>query len=187
MIFKHAAAVVVFAGLMTVPAVAAPVQWAGNGHWYEYVDATTYSSFADALNAASGLSHNGEAGYLATITSADEQSFLNTIVSVTSWLGGSDAADEGNWTWRSGPENGSLFTYTNWADFEPNNCCNGEHGLLGWWSGDRWNDIYDGYSSFGIVVEYNGASSDVPLPAGLPLLIGALGVLGIVSRSRKPV
>lgn len=34
-------------------------------------------------------------------------------------------------------------------------------------------------------VYYNGAPSPVPLPAGLPLLLTALGALGLVSRRRK--
>lgn len=99
---------------------------------------------------------------------------------------GSDEASEGDWAWVTGPETGQAFTYTNWAPGEPNNVTStGEQYLLGWWSGDQWNDIYNGYASYGIVVEYNASVSPVPLPAALPLMFGALGALGLFARRRK--
>jgi hypothetical protein len=188
MAMKTTMAAAFAAGILISPAAAAPVQWAGNGHWYEYIDATAYDSFADALAAAAALSYLGYQGYLATITSADEQAFLNTVNSsgITAWLGGSDAATEGDWRWVTGPEAGTAFVYSNWAAGEPNDF-SGEDGLLGWWTGDTWNDIYDGFSEFGIVVEYSEITPtpEVPLPAALPLLLGAVGATGFLARRRR--
>ncbi len=67
------------------------------------------------------------------------------------------------------------MNYFNWDLNEPNNCCSGEDGLIGWWGGSStggWNDLFDN-SSFtgGILVEYSGTEPGaVPLPAG-PLLL----------------
>ena len=59
-------------------AAAAPQQWSGNGHWYEYIsDALTWQ---EALVAAQGLSFNGMTGYLATLTSAEENRFASVTV-----------------------------------------------------------------------------------------------------------
>lgn len=174
---------ILLAALAAGPAAAAPVQWSVNGHFYEVVTTNAQSTFAGALAAAAASTHAGLTGYLATITSADEQAFLNTLNSSTAWLGGSDAGSEGTWTWVTGPEAGEAFAYTNWAGGEPNDYgSTGEDALLGWWHGDQWNDIYDGYSSYAYVVEYSPAA--VPVPAAGILLVGALGALGALRRRK---
>jgi hypothetical protein len=182
------------AGLTTIAclaagsALAAPVQWSvgsgGNGHWYELID-VQFAAFGDAVAAAAAQSFGGSTGYLATVTSGAEQAFLNAAVNPlfqTAWLGGSDAAVEGNWEWVTGPGAPLAFGYSNWASFEPNNLGGFENGLLGWWSGDNWNDIYDGYSSYAYVVEYE--PSPVPLPASVLMLGLGLGGLGLMARRR---
>lgn len=180
------AATVFLAVLPLGTAEAAPVQWAGNGHWYELITNDDQSTFAGALAAAAGHTWMGETGYLATITSALEQAFLNAMGPMpTAWLGGGDRRLEAEWRWLNGPEAGEVFTYTNWFAGEPNNCCGGEHGLLGWWIGDQWNDIYDGSGPYAYVVEYGTNPSAVPLPAGLPLLGLGLGALSLAARRRK--
>ena len=95
-------------------AVAAPVQWGGNGHWYELVTAPL--SFGDAVVEASTRTHLGLGGHLVTITSADENAFVHGLTGGgAAWLGASDAAVEGEWRWMSGPEAGQLLTYSNWG------------------------------------------------------------------------
>lgn len=166
-------------------ATAAPVQWTGvgaNNHWYEIVD--TPSFWDGAFSGAASMTYDGMTGYLATITSAGEQDFLNSIHDGhgTLWLGGSDAATEGAWFWVTEPGGPIPFTYTNWNPGEPNNY--GDEDYLHGWYGAAWNDIYPGFAS-GYLVEYSSNPSAVPLPATLPLLVAGLGALGFGLRRRQ--
>ena len=113
------------------------VQWrkdsGGNDHWYGVLPRSLYWVEADVfarqpLRDAVGL------GYLATITSAEENAFiLGSVVAGTNqtsildefWLGGRDIA--GQWTWMTGEP----FMYTNWGTGEPNNV--GIETALGMW------------------------------------------------------
>lgn len=63
--------------LFTTTVLAAPVQWLGNGHWYDLVlDNSSSWDQADAIAASRG-------GYLATITSSGEQSFIESMLSAS--------------------------------------------------------------------------------------------------------
>ncbi len=74
-----------------VPALAAPVQFGSN--YYEYVSDPGLS-WAPAEADAASMSYLGATGYLATVTSATENSFLLSLVPTTystfsgAWLGG---------------------------------------------------------------------------------------------------
>lgn len=172
--------VVLAAGVAT-GAQAAPVQWAGNGHWYEFIGGSL--DWFAARDAAEAMVHMGVSGYLATITTAEEQAFLDGLDPGTpngAWLGGSDAAVEGDWRWVTGPEAGEAFTYTNWSPGEPNNSGNEDY-VHGWFN-PNWNDVPSTYLT-GYVVEFSGTAA-VPVPAALPLLVGALGGLALLRRRR---
>jgi len=181
---RNLAFVAALAALTSGAAQAAPVQWetsaGGNDHWYEVV----FGSFSwDTANtAATSSTHLGETGYLASITSALEQTFINSLNpnNARAWLGGTDAAIEGIWEWTSG----EAFAYSNWYSGEPNNYY-GEDHLVGWWVGDQWNDWDRSNLSSAYIVEYDVGVAPIPLPAGLPLVLGALGLLGFASRRRK--
>jgi hypothetical protein len=89
-------------------------------HYYEFVDAGHFITWADAREAAAE-----RGGYLATITSAEEQSCLTEIALQApevqgnrgcGWLGGNDIDDEGVWEWITGEPWG----YSNWSPGEPN-------------------------------------------------------------------
>lgn len=94
----------------------------GNNHWYAIIASEMYWEDARAL--AEGTKFHGKYGYLATITSAEENEFImNHVIEDTHqpsvldmfWLGGQDVG--GRWTWTTGEP----FDYVNWAPTEPNN------------------------------------------------------------------
>jgi hypothetical protein len=191
MIAKHVlAAAAIATAALTSPVKAAPVQWTvasgGNGHWYELVTVRGFRSFGGAKRFAEGLVFKGVQGHLATITSQQEQDFVNSVNSGfdVAWLGGSDRRREGVWRWVTGPEAGIPFTYTNWVPGEPNNAGGNENGLLGWWAGDQWNDIFNGAGRFFALVEYSTPLAPIPLPASGLLVVGALGGLVLLRRRR---
>lgn len=181
-----------------------PMQWTtgsgANNHWYQVVylpqPQSQYITWDQANTAAQSMTYLGQTGYLASITSAAEQAYLNTVnlaytaasgyynvgEYVKAWLGGNDVANEGTWAWNSG----ETFAYDNWADNEPNNSGNEDH-LQGWWSGDKWNDCSGTCGVRKFVVEFNSAPpvSNVPLPASLPLIIAGLGAMGFFGRRKK--
>lgn len=110
-------------------------------------------------------------GYLATITSAEENQFAFSRVGADAWIGAADefsyvnaalgastyanqAAAEGKWFWVNGPERGVQFSqsngtptpvssrYENWNTDEPNNSSPGEHaGQFTTGSSGGWNDL----------------------------------------------
>ncbi len=60
--------------LMGGQAVAQPVQWAGNGHWYELVATDEDPTWTDVVAAAEAMG-----GYLATSTTAEENAFIASL------------------------------------------------------------------------------------------------------------
>ncbi|MGD1873612.1 MAG: FG-GAP-like repeat-containing protein [Mastigocoleus sp.] len=79
-----------------------------NGRYYEFVEDPGIS-WTDAKDAAEGRTHFGREGYLATITSQEEQDIIIDDVNGNGWIGGSDAETEGEWKWVTGPEAGTTF------------------------------------------------------------------------------
>jgi len=95
--------------------------------------------------------------HLATITSADESTFIDTFIGDLTqtyyWLGGTDKDSEGEWKWITGEE----WNYDNWYSGEPNN--GGSVGedylhLLTRNGQIKWNDIPNQvYDSMGLICE----------------------------------
>ncbi|MFM8933200.1 MAG: beta strand repeat-containing protein, partial [Gemmataceae bacterium] len=103
----------------------------GYVRYYEYVNSGSIT-WGAARDAAAARTYNGLSGYLATITSQNENDFIQAKVGSDAWIGGSDdystinaipsrsgytqttyanqAASEGRWTWVTGPEAGSIFS-----------------------------------------------------------------------------
>ncbi len=130
----------VLLGAMTFPAevkAAVPadaVEFKGN-YYRTYAETLTWSE-AKAKCEAMG-------GHLVTITSSEEQAFIESINSSSRWIGG--YRDSGNnWKWVTGEK----WSYTNWAPNEPNNSSavvSNENCVAVW--PKKWNDMNDGNKS----------------------------------------
>ena len=106
-------------------------------------------------------------GHLVVINSADEDDFVYSMVRDASltglgiasdgggvsyvWLGGKDAASEGEWVW----VNGEPFQYTNWGQAEPDNYL-GQDGLA--MGLQNWPDGSSGSAAYGLASEWNDIS-----------------------------
>jgi hypothetical protein len=85
-----------------------------NGRWYNVTRPPV--AFASALSGARQLSYKNVSGFLATVTSASENAFINDMLAdTTAWIGGQELRIDGNWTWASGPEQGTPFGYSAWV------------------------------------------------------------------------
>ena len=194
-------------GLLSSSAAAEPVSfssslidsaiWTANGHRYA-VQAADEITWDEARAAAASLSLPGPGTWhLATITSAAEQAFVESLSLPGNeyWLGGlqnplfTDVPDQ-NWTWITG----EAFAYTNWSSAnlqEPNDFYGpgtepylgilgaSASGLVAPYGG--WNDEGFPGNIAGFVVE-NPAPVPEPLPIGLVLL--GLGYVRLYVRSR---
>ncbi|MDB5602987.1 MAG: hypothetical protein JWN71_5031, partial [Xanthobacteraceae bacterium] len=83
-----------------------------NGHYYKFVNnAVSWSAAKTAAENAGG--------YLATITSAAEDTFVKANMTSNKfyWLGASDAGTEGVWKWVTGPEADTVFWTTTSVGF----------------------------------------------------------------------
>ncbi|MCX6221573.1 MAG: PKD domain-containing protein [Bacteroidia bacterium] len=161
-------------------------------HFYKFISwpgITWTSAKAEAESAA--MKYHGLQGYLATITSAAENAFIQLKTKGVGWIGASDAAVEGDWKWVTGPEAGTLFwrglstgsavngMYNNWNTGEPNDCCDAniphqeDYAHITFFPNNpaqnlRWNDLPNGgtsgnYYPAGYLVEYGGMPGDPPV------------------------
>ncbi|HEU5139781.1 MAG TPA: immunoglobulin-like domain-containing protein [Bacillales bacterium] len=162
-----------------------------DGHYYEFV--ASGDTWSEAKAASELRTLYGRQGYLATITSQEENDFIAQKALGTGWLGGrSIDNDGGDWRWVTGPEgleNGNTGmvlgqgfnkgtdsfkpaegVYTNWSAGEPNNYQTTHEyyaHMYGPGEGDKqgkWNDFPNDTTAIqGYIVEYGGMPNDDPI------------------------
>ncbi len=154
--------------LLSVAATVNPVGYyynGVNGHFYRPI--STGATYTNARAAALTTTFKGQQGYLVTITSADEDAFIQANVPQTNiWFALTDEVVEGQWRIDAGPEAGTLIKtsngqtagnivgqYNNWAGGEPNNSGNEDYAVTKWSGGSQWNDLPNGFSC-PYVIEY---------------------------------
>lgn len=156
---------------------AVPVLSEADGHLYDAVAAAGGINWADARVAAESLTSGACQGYLASITSADENAFILLnfpsvapgIGSRGYWIGGFQDPDttpaDAGWMWVSG----EAFGYTNWVASSPDDggpladedaihfvtvSDGGFGGVVG------WDDLNQTETTPGYVVEFDGACTE---------------------------
>eukprot|EP01133_Synstelium_polycarpum_P007342 gene7342-8550_t len=110
---------------------AAPKQWSGNGHYYDVVSYKSAKTIEEVLVKIDQLpSYQGFKGYLATISTKEENDFISTQLGEVTFdiISGSNAANPNEWRYISGPEKGNLIytqssgvcsTYCPWEMIDP--------------------------------------------------------------------
>lgn len=168
----------ILTGLITNP---------GNGHTYYLLTEDTWQS-SEAQAVALG-------GHLATINDQAEQDWVFSSfgsfsgVSRSLWIGLTDQASEGNFTWISGEP----VLYTHWIAFQPDNAFGNENYVHMINSanefghpGGLWNDLASPNTIFATFNPLNGVVEVVPEPASATLtLVGLLGLLGFRGQAKR--
>jgi len=169
----------------------------GTTHYYEY-ETSSQITWQNAKVGAENKSLYGLTGYLATITSQQENQFAAEKIQGLGWFGASDAASENTWRWVTGPEGlesygqgRHFFTqtgaggyainnnYSHWAGGEPNQAGNEDYAHF--YTNGNWNDFaYNNTSIAGYVVEYGG------MPGGPTLQITGLMNINVIPVNDAP-
>jgi len=168
----------------------------GNGHFYEAVLVSDGIDWESA-----NLAAIARGGYLATLTSAEENAFVYDLVNdddaFWKWVGPYNAEGPflggyqepgtsdraANWHWVTG----ETWSYTNWVPIEPSGPeLQNRLAFFGYNSrmGPQWNDIWSvNYPANSYIIEFNGDPSIVPLPPAQWL--GLLGLGSVTWRLRQ--
>jgi hypothetical protein len=153
-----------------------PVNVGGNGHYYEAIRSPGGITWSNASFIASN-----RGGYLATITSSNENAFVFALVSQDPsfwyhspfntwwgpWLGGVQPAGSpepaGGWQWLTGEP----VTYSNWSPGQPNNSNGNENRIQ--FGGQTsiagtWNDLSETNTTYvrSFIIEYSNWSPEQP-------------------------
>lgn len=190
--------------LVTVPVLGAvPVLNEVDGHLYDAVAAGAGINWTSARAAAEALSSSGCRGYLASITSAEENAFIlsnfSAVVPIIGngyWIGGyqppeTTPADAG-WLWVSG----EAFGFSGWSAGAPDDngplgdedaihfvsvSDGGFGGVIG------WDDLNQTETTPGYVVEFDGVCSDEALIEVMLKLKQGEGARNINLKSRGKI
>ncbi len=165
-----------------------------NGHYYQVINVGSAITWSAAKTAAEASTLNGLSGYLASITTKEENDFIYAKAGQNAWLGGTDRDAEGCWKWSGGPDDGKIFTNDNevdncvvdsgytvyekpfganefgWNTAEPNDHGSGEDRLHMKTDGS-WNDFVNNNPNVEYyVIEYGGMPGETATTTGLTTL-----------------
>ena len=130
------------------------VLWEGNGHYYKVFSGPN-SEYPQLTWEEAKLACEQLGGHLVTITSSEEQDFIESLDSTTCigewsvWIGLSKPEGTGPWTWITGEP----YEYTHWANTEPS----GDGSCVAMRTknyGYGWNDA-DANTPFAYVCEWD--------------------------------
>lgn len=140
-----------------------------NGHFYRPITAVNERTTYTNARARSLLTtFKGQTGYLLTITSANEEAFIQANVPATNiWFAATDEVVDGRWVIDAGPERGIVMktangqlngniagVYNNWCGGEPNGAGGSEnYAVTKWGGGACWNDLSNNWNN-PYVIEY---------------------------------
>jgi len=111
------------------------------GHYYDWI-VTGPIDWTSAKAAAEDLAYQGVQGHLATVTTAEENNFLQSTFGERAWLGAYQDHNDPNYSEPAGGFvwiTGEPWSYELWAPGEPSNFANNEHYIETFVAGD-WND-----------------------------------------------
>lgn len=160
-----------------------------NNHLYKFISGSI--TWDSAYTAAQAQTAYGVSGYLATITSSQENTFVSGRLTGDGWIGGTDSAVEGVWKWVTGPEANTTFwngtgggsspTYAAWNPSEPNQSGN-EDCAETYVASGLWNDLPCSASIGGYVVEF-GTPGNLPAVVATNISIVTADVPAVTSLS----
>lgn len=143
-----------------------------NGHYYYVYNIDTGTTWEEAKQYC-----ESQGGYLATITSPEEQAFISSLVQNQKkrsyWIGLTDEEESGDWKWVTNEP----FSYSNWAQNEPNHGYGGKEHYVAIVSYDteydypifrgEWNDHANDRDTgqFGFICEWGEYSTNFISPS----------------------
>lgn len=192
--------------VLATASFAAPVQWTvgsgGNGNFYEVI--TNNDLTWDAARTAATTA----GGFLATITSWQENLFVWTLLSNTgrmrAFIGATDSAVEGTFRWADGTEAGNaLGAYQPWGTGQPGGGT-GENGsellaaAFAFGGAGQWNDVATTGFTSAYIIEYTslngggnngggnngGGGNVVPEPSTMAIMAGGISALYFLRKKR---
>lgn len=152
---------------------AEPLQWSGNGHFYEVSNVSLH--WSDAKVFAENQTFNGMKGHLVTITSAEEDAFIMQLDLPDTYYHTGALQQQGtqdplaNWTWITGEP----WVYENWVGSEPNDTFGEEDNMVVMKAAGGWGDMDGDDHSYSwtenrFIVEYEPVSESLTIspPSG---------------------
>lgn len=152
--------------LLPDPVLSQPVQWlaseGGNDHWYEVIITPDLVSWVAANQMANESELGGQLGYLATVTSEEENNWIaGNLIMGDVWIGAIQAPGSeeplGGWEWVTGEP----WAFEFWCSGEPANAGGVEDRIAITYSWPRcpggWNDASQNNVCSGYLVEWDAS------------------------------